>query len=159
MLFQIGTEDHLYLLYNFLAPKFAKSFSRQKCNNFKNKKHQILRNNMFYVNAKYLARRMKIEEFVVQQTTNWTFLKKKCQACLNGKFKPYRNPNDDPLCITRHSNHPPSIIKQLPTSINKCILALLADEQTFHGSASIYPGVHIQQIFGGGVPMFWDRLL
>ncbi len=35
---------------------------------------------MFYVNAKYLARRMKIEEFVVQQTTNWTFLKKKCQA-------------------------------------------------------------------------------
>ena len=36
---------------------------------------------MFYVNAKYLARRMKIEEFVVQQTTNWTFLKKKCQAC------------------------------------------------------------------------------
>ncbi len=36
---------------------------------------------MFYANAKYLARRMKIEEFVVQQTTNWTFLKKKCQAC------------------------------------------------------------------------------
>ncbi len=36
---------------------------------------------MFYVYAKYLACRMKIEEFVVQQTTNWTFLKKKCQAC------------------------------------------------------------------------------
>ena len=41
---------------------------------------------MFYVNAKYLARRMKIEEFVVQQTTNWTFLKKKCQACSRVKF-------------------------------------------------------------------------
>ncbi len=37
----------------------------------------------------------------------------------NGKFKPYRKPNDDPLYINRHSNHPPSIIKQLPTSINK----------------------------------------
>ncbi len=34
----------------------------------------------------------------------------------NGKFKPYRKPNDDPLYINRHSNHPPSIIKQLPTS-------------------------------------------
>ena len=32
----------------------------------------------------------------------------------NGKFKPYRKPNDDPLYINRHSNHPPSIIRQLP---------------------------------------------
>ena len=38
-----------------------------------------------------------------------------------GKFKPYRKPNDDPLYVNRHSNHPPSIIKQLPTSINKRI--------------------------------------
>ena len=30
----------------------------------------------------------------------------------NGKSKPYRKPNDDPLYIDRHSNHPPSIIKQ-----------------------------------------------
>ncbi len=49
----------------------------------------------------------------------------------NGKFKPYRKPNDDPLYINRHSNHPPSIIKQLPTSINKRISALSADEQNF----------------------------
>ncbi len=42
----------------------------------------------------------------------------------NGKFKPYRKPNDDLLYINRHSNHPPSIIKQLPTSINKRISAL-----------------------------------
>ncbi len=56
----------------------------------------------------------------------------------NGKFKPYRKPNDDPLCINRHSNHPPSIIKQLPASINKRISALSADEQTFHESAPIY---------------------
>ncbi len=56
----------------------------------------------------------------------------------NGKFKPYRKPNDDPLYINRHSNHPPSIIKQLPTSINKRILDLSTDEQTFHESAPIY---------------------
>ena len=56
----------------------------------------------------------------------------------NGKFKPYRKPNDDPLYINRHSNHPPSIIKQLPTSINKRISDLSTDEQTFHESAPIY---------------------
>ena len=36
-----------------------------------------------------------------------------------GKYKPYRQPNDDPLYINKHLNHPPSILKQLPTSINK----------------------------------------
>ncbi len=61
----------------------------------------------------------------------------KCLDLNNGKFKPYRKPNDDPLYINRLKNHPPSI-KQLPTSINKCISALLADEQTFHESAPIY---------------------
>ena len=35
-----------------------------------------------------------------------------------GKYKPYRKPNDDPLYINKHSNHPPSILRQLPTSIN-----------------------------------------
>ena len=56
----------------------------------------------------------------------------------NGKFKTYRMPNNDPLYINRHSNHPPSITKQFPASINKRISALSADEQTFHESAPIY---------------------
>ena len=30
-----------------------------------------------------------------------------------GKYKPYRKPNDDPLYINKHSNHPPSILRQL----------------------------------------------
>ncbi len=48
----------------------------------------------------------------------------------NRKFKPFRKPNDDPLYINRHSNH--------PQTINKRISALSADEQTFHESAPIY---------------------
>ena len=39
----------------------------------------------------------------------------------NGKFKPYRNPNNDPLYINRLSNHPPPILRQLPSSINERI--------------------------------------
>ena len=56
----------------------------------------------------------------------------------NGKYRPYRKPNDDPLYINRYSNHPPSIIRQLPTSINKRIALLSSDEQTFTESAPAY---------------------
>ena len=55
-----------------------------------------------------------------------------------GKFKPCRKPNDDPLYIDRHSNHPPGIKKQLPTSINKRISHLSLDEQTFQETAPLY---------------------
>ena len=37
----------------------------------------------------------------------------------SGKFWPYRKPNSDPLYIHLESNHPPSIIKQLPKMIGK----------------------------------------
>jgi hypothetical protein len=56
----------------------------------------------------------------------------------NAKHKPYRKPNDDPLYINRHSNHPPSITRQLPTAINKRIALLSSDEQTFKKSTPIY---------------------
>jgi hypothetical protein len=50
----------------------------------------------------------------------------------NANHKPYRKPNDDPLYINRHSNHPPSITRQLSTAINKRIALLSSDEQTFN---------------------------
>ena len=35
----------------------------------------------------------------------------------NNTYKPYRKPNDTPLYINRLSNHRPSILKQIPSSI------------------------------------------
>ena len=55
-----------------------------------------------------------------------------------GKYKPYRKPNDDPFYINKHSNHPPSILRQLPTSINKPISTLSSDKQTFEDAAPAY---------------------
>ena len=55
-----------------------------------------------------------------------------------GEYKPYRKPNDDPLYINKHSNHPPSILRQLPTSINKRISTLSSDKQTFEDVAPAY---------------------
>ena len=57
---------------------------------------------------------------------------------INAKHKPYRKPNDDPLYINKHSNHPPSITRQLPKAINKRIALLSSDEQTFKESTPIY---------------------
>ena len=34
-----------------------------------------------------------------------------------GKYKSYRKHNDDPLYIHKYSNHPPSILRQLPASV------------------------------------------
>ena len=39
----------------------------------------------------------------------------------NGTYKPYRKPNDEPLYINRHSNHPPPIIQELLIFVNKRI--------------------------------------
>jgi hypothetical protein len=46
------------------------SFSRQKCNNAKNKKHTIFKNDMFYVHGKFSRIRMKIKEVEAY----WRFL-------------------------------------------------------------------------------------
>ena len=55
-----------------------------------------------------------------------------------GKYKPYRKPNDDPLYTHKHSNHPPSILRQLPASINKRISTLSSDKQVFDDAVQTY---------------------
>ena len=55
-----------------------------------------------------------------------------------GKHKPCRKPNDDPLYIHKHSNYPPSILRQLPTSINKRISTLSSDKQVFDDAVQTY---------------------
>ena len=32
-------------------------------------------------------------------------------------YKRYRKPNDEPVYISRHSNHPPNIVRQIPLSV------------------------------------------
>lgn len=56
----------------------------------------------------------------------------------DGTYKPYRKPNDEPLYVNRLSNHPPSILRQLPLSINKRINKLSCDKQTFDAAAPPY---------------------
>ena len=56
----------------------------------------------------------------------------------DGTYKPYRKPNDEPLYINRLSNHPPAIVKQLPSYINKRINKLSCNKQTLDDSSQLY---------------------
>ena len=48
-----------------------------------------------------------------------------------GKYFPFKKPNNAPLYINSKSNHPPSIINQLPSMTNNCISNLSCDKTEF----------------------------
>ena len=56
----------------------------------------------------------------------------------NGHFQPYRKPNDKLLYINTKSNHPPTVIKQLPAPINRRLSALSFNKDSFDKAKSLY---------------------
>ena len=54
-----------------------------------------------------------------------------------GLYKPYRKPGDKPLYVSAHSNHPPQILKNLPTGIEKRISNNSANQEIF--DAAVQP--------------------
>ena len=48
-----------------------------------------------------------------------------------GVYNPYKKPNNNMAYIQKQSNHPPSIIKNLPKGINKRLFTNSNDAQTF----------------------------
>ena len=62
----------------------------------------------------YIGLRITIQTILL--TVN--FLEVTLNLC-NEEYYPYRKPNDRPLYINRQSNHPPLILKHLPTAISR----------------------------------------
>ena len=56
----------------------------------------------------------------------------------NETYKPFLKPGDNPLYVHIHSNHPPSIIKNIPEAINKRLSSLSSNEEMFNSVAPIY---------------------
>ena len=56
----------------------------------------------------------------------------------NDTYKPYMKPNNEPVYIHRKSNHPPSIVKQIPTMIGKRLSELSKNEQVFEEARPKY---------------------
>ena len=57
---------------------------------------------------------------------------------INNKFYPYKKPNDTPMYINVSSNHPQTIIKQLPKMINRRISDLSSTEEEFNKAKGFY---------------------
>ena len=54
------------------------------------------------------------------------------------KYYPFRKPNSEPLYINSRSNHPPSIIKQIPSMISQRISENSCSLEEFNKAAPIY---------------------
>ena len=52
--------------------------------------------------------------------------------------RPYRKPNDHPLYVHVDSNHPPSVIKQIPLGINKRLASISSNNDVFTKSVPDY---------------------
>ena len=56
----------------------------------------------------------------------------------NSNYKPYHKPDNEILYIHKDSNHPPSILNQIPTSVEKRISTLSSIEMIFNESKEIH---------------------
>ena len=56
----------------------------------------------------------------------------------DGNYKPYRKPDNKITYINVQSNHPPSIIKQLPKRIEQQLSNNFSNETIFNEAASLY---------------------
>ena len=56
----------------------------------------------------------------------------------SASYYPYRKPNNELLYINKHSNHPPSIINQIPSMISNRISQKSCDENHFDKAAPDY---------------------
>ena len=50
----------------------------------------------------------------------------------DGTHKPYKKPNSSLKCVNRSSNHPPSILKNIPSSIQKRLNTISSSEEVFN---------------------------
>ncbi|KAL5010142.1 hypothetical protein ScPMuIL_012447 [Solemya velum] len=56
----------------------------------------------------------------------------------SGMYKPYLKPNNTPMYVHTESNHPPTILKNIPESINRRIRNISATETDFNEALNIY---------------------
>ena len=56
----------------------------------------------------------------------------------DGSHRPFRKPDDETSYINVHSDHPPSIIKQLPLSIERRLSTISSSEEVFDQSKGYY---------------------
>ena len=61
-----------------------------------------------------------------------------CCIFCKGTYQPYRKPNDVPTYVHRQSNHPPSILKNIPAAVSRRIADTSSDQGTFNTATPLY---------------------
>ena len=56
----------------------------------------------------------------------------------NNKYYPCRKPNDNPVYVNMKSNHPPTILKQMPSMVSTRLSKPSCSEEEFHKSKPFY---------------------
>ena len=56
-------------------------------------------------------------------------------------YRPYRKPDNGTRFINAKSDHPPSVLKQIPAAISKRICTSLSNKQIFQNAAPYYNNV------------------
>lgn len=56
----------------------------------------------------------------------------------SGKFYPYMKEGNIPLYVHQESNHPPSILRNIPESINKRLSEISSDKESFDSAKGVY---------------------
>ena len=53
-------------------------------------------------------------------------------------YKPFIKPGDKPIYVHSKSNHPPSILRNIPLAINNRLSKISANEEIFNRAAPVY---------------------
>ena len=56
----------------------------------------------------------------------------------DGSYKPYSKPNSKPLYVHSKSNHPPSVLQNIPVMVNKRLNMLSSSEEMFNSAVQQY---------------------
>ena len=56
----------------------------------------------------------------------------------DGTYKPYTKPNNEIKYIHKNSNHPPSVIRQIPLSMESRLSTLFFNEKIFQEAVTLY---------------------
>ena len=56
----------------------------------------------------------------------------------SGKYYPFRKPSDTPVYVHKMSNHPPSILKNIPSALSRRITDISSDKAIFDQATPIY---------------------
>ena len=61
-----------------------------------------------------------------------------CLDLVNNTYQPYRKPNSGTVYISKNSNHPPNILKELPKAVNKRKTDISCNQDIFDAAKTTY---------------------